>query len=96
MWSSFESVISVFGVAGLFCLLQQVSATLWQRTRKAPAKLQRQLNFTFLQFFDLFFVSPACSACRQPVLFISNQFLHFPVTIFQRNLLVNHVFVVGD
>jgi hypothetical protein len=64
-------------------------------------------QFHFSAVFRLFFfVSPACSACRWPVLFISDQFLHFLaglrqfffflVIVFWQNFLVSHVFVVGD
>ena len=51
-----------------------------QSTSQTLTKIRRQLSFTFLQFFDLFFVSLACFACLRPVLFISDQFLHFPAS----------------
>ena len=47
----------------------------------SSASLRRLLSLTFLQFFDLLFVSPARSACRRPVLFIFGQFLHFPASL---------------
>jgi hypothetical protein len=62
--STFESVVAVFEVAGLFCF----SPASFGELRRRSGELPVTVYVMFSVFFFCFLVLPACSACFRPVL----------------------------